>query len=229
MKVQDIMTRDVITVGPETPVHDAARLMVDHRVSGLPVVDENGHVVGVVSEGDLIVRRKPREEMPWWRTFFADPGALARQYQKAAGTTVAEVMTRPVISAPSSLPIESAALILDRHRIRRVPIVDDGRLVGIVSRGDLVKAIAMAEPAPASERSDDQLVKEMHERLAQEPWVPKHAIVVHADAGKLVLWGMVGTAAEKSALETMARAVTGVTAVESHLTVGPPIPHPSGW
>lgn len=226
MKVQDIMTRDVITVGPETPVHDAARLMVDHGVSGLPVVDEHGRVVGVVSEGDLIVRQKPREEMPWWRSFFADPEALARQYQKAAGTIVAEVMTRPVISAPSSLPIESAALILDRYRIRRVPIVDDGRLVGIVSRGDLVKAIAMVESPPVSERSDEQLVEEMRERLAQEPWIPKHAIVVHANDGKLVLWGRVGTAAEKSALETMARTVPGAKAVESHLAV--PLPHHYG-
>ena len=210
MKVQDIMTRDVITVVPETPVHDAARLMVDHGVSGLPVVDEHSRVVGVVSEGDLIVRQKPREKMPWWRSFFADPEALARQYQKAAGTIVAEVMTRPVISAPSSLPIESAALILDRYRIRRVPIVDDGRLVGIVSRGDLIKAIAMVESPPVSKRSDD----------------PKHAIVVHANDGKLVLWGMVGTAAEKSALETMARTVPGAKAVESYLAVA--LPHHYG-
>lgn len=229
MNVGDVMSRDVLTARPDTPVVTAARLMVDHGISGLPVVDGTGRVVGLVSEGDLILRQKPRESRPWWRSFFTDPEALARQYQKVAGVTVGEVMTRSVISVASSLPIGSAALILDRHRIRRLPVIEGERLVGIVSRGDLIKAIAMAQPAPAFPRSDDQLVRDMQERMEQETWAPKHAVVVHADHGRLVLWGMVDTAAEKSALETMARAVPGAVGIESHLMVGGPAPYHYGY
>lgn len=219
--LEDIMTRDVVTTRPEMHIRDAARLMADHAVSGLPVIDDYGRVVGIVSEGDLIAQQRPRERMPWWRSFFSDPEALAQQYQRAAGATVGEVMTRAVISVASSLPIESAALILDRHRIRRVPVVDDGRLVGIVSRGDLVKRLARARPVATRDRPDEQLAREMRERLASEAWVSQHAVVVHADRGTLVLWGRVETPAEKSALETMARTIPGVKAVDSHLVAGP--------
>src|SRR5262247_76569 len=97
MKIQDIMTRDLITVSPQTPIHKAARLMADHGISGLPVISDEGRLVGVISEGDLILRQtKPekREKHPWWRAFFDDAERLAREYQKAVGTTVGEVMTR---------------------------------------------------------------------------------------------------------------------------------------
>ncbi len=141
MKAEEIMTTNVIAVSPKTAIHEAAELMVDHGVSGLPVVDDEGDVVGIVTEGDLILREKPGERMSWWRAFFADAQKLARDYQKAHGTTVAEVMTRSVITVSPDLPIESVALILDEHKIRRVPVVAGGRLVGIVSRGDLIKAL----------------------------------------------------------------------------------------
>jgi CBS-domain-containing membrane protein len=217
MKIRAVMTRDVITVAPETPVREAARLMADHGVSGLPVVDAEGKVVGMVSEGDLILREKPRARLPWWRAFFSDPEPLAREYQKAVGLTVAEVMTRRVISISPSLPIESAAAVLDQLKIRRLPVIENGRLVGIISRGDLVKALA-AMPAPAAApTTDDALVREMRERLGREPWVSNRGIVVHAQDGVLSLWGLVSTETEKSALETMARAIPGVKGVDSHL------------
>ena len=228
MKVQEIMTRDVISVLPDTLVQAAARLMVNHGVSGLPVVDAEGALKGIVSEGDLIVRQKPREKVPWWRLFLEDSADLARQYQKATGVTVGEIMTRDVISTTCAAPIESVAAILDSNRIRRVPVLDGGRVVGIVSRGDLIKAIAMSSTAPLLPRSDDHLAEEMQQRLDAEPWAPKRVLTVEAHDGRLVLTGLVATEAQKSALETMARAVPGVTGVESHIVVMPALPYHTG-
>ena len=225
MKVEEIMTKDVIAAAPRASIHAAARLMADHGVSGLPVVEEDGTVVGIVSEGDLILRQKPRERTPWWRLFFGDSERLAREYQKAHGMTVAEVMTQSLITVSPDFPIESVALILDQHRIRRVPVVADGRLVGIVSRGDLIKVLAAAPAPAAAQPSDNRLVHEMRARLAEEPWISNRGIVVQAKDGVLALWGLVLTEAEKSALETMARSIEGCKGIESHLVVKSEFPY----
>ena len=141
MTVEDVMTRDVVTVTPAMSIHEAARLMIDHGVSGLPVVNDEGQLLGIISDGDLILRHKRTEGRPWWRRFFEDGERLAREYQKAGGTTVGEVMTRPALSISPVFGIETAASIFLNRRIRRLPVVRDGKLVGIVSRGDLLKAL----------------------------------------------------------------------------------------
>jgi CBS domain-containing protein len=148
--VEDVMTRDVITVSPATPIHEAARLMVKHRVSGLPVIDAEGHLVGIISDGDLIVRQPRQKETPWWHLFFTKGEQIAREYQRAVGTTVGEVMTQPVVTISPVWGIEVAASILDTRDFRRLPVVLDGRLVGIVSRADVIKALARATYPPAA-------------------------------------------------------------------------------
>jgi CBS domain-containing protein len=142
MTIEEVMTRDVITVGPATPIHKAAQLMVEHGVSGLPVVSDDGQLVGIVSEGDLILRQQRPGERPWWRRFFEDGEQLAREYRRAMGTTVGEVMSHPAVSISPVWGIETAATLLQNRRIRRLPVVLDGRLVGIVTRADLIKALA---------------------------------------------------------------------------------------
>jgi CBS domain-containing protein len=223
MKVEEIMTRDVITVTPETPVHKAAQLMVDHAISGLPVIDGTA-LVGMISEGDLILRQRPRPRAGWWRSFFGDPERLAREYRKAAGVTVADVMTRDVISVPPDMPIESAAGILHSHAIRRVPVTVEGELVGIVSRGDLVKAVAMAIPQDIA-RSDAELITEMKVRMAREPWIVTFAVAVGAKDGVISLWGLANSDAERTALTTMARGIEGCRDVENHIGLTSSIPH----
>lgn len=218
MKIRDVMTPDVIVIGPDAPIHKAARLMVDHGVSALPVVDEDGAVVGIVSEADLIVRQQGRERRSWWKLFFEDAEALAREYQKKMGTRVGDVMTRDVISAPPELSIESAALMLEKHRIRRLPVVADGTLVGIVSRGDLIKALA-ATPRAGTRLSGTALAAELRARLACERWTSPHAIVITADGGALSLYGLVWSEAERAAIDTMARGITGCTRVDNNLVV----------
>jgi CBS domain-containing protein len=132
----------VITVGPATPIHEAARLMVEHRVSGLPVLAADGSVAGMVSDGDLIRRQRHRKETPWWHSLVTGAEQIARAYRKAVGTTVGEVMTRPAITISPVWGIEVVAAILDNRGVRRLPVVRDGRLVGIVSRADLIAALA---------------------------------------------------------------------------------------
>jgi CBS domain-containing protein len=150
MTIEEVMTRDVISASPQTSIHAAAKLMADHRVSGLPVIDADGRLVGIISDGDLILRQKRQETMTWWRSFVTAPERLAREYQKATGTTVGEVMTRSVVSISPVFEIETAASILHHRGIRRLPVVRDGRVVGIISRGDLIKALAGAAPSARS-------------------------------------------------------------------------------
>lgn len=228
MKVEDIMTRDVITVKPDAPISTAARLMANHGISGLPVVDAEDAVVGVISDGDLILRQKPPERPSWRSVFLQDAELLAREYQRAHGVTVAEVMTQQVISVTPDLAVENAAAILDQARINRVPVIADGQLVGILSRGDLVKALALATPGPAPQVSDAQLVKEMKTRIAGEPWVSTRAIAVRAEGGVLTLLGVVATETERSAIETMARGIDGCKGVENHLVVRSKMRFPAG-
>lgn len=218
MRVEDVMSADVITVGPEVFVHKAARLMSDHGVSGLPVVDADGRLIGIVTEGDIILRQAGPRARHWWQRFFADPDALARDYQKAAGTTVGEVMTRAVVSVGPDVGIDTAARILHDRGLRHVPVLRDGRLVGILARGDLVKALA-ATPVFNVWAPDDELVNAMRKRIKAEPWTSV-GIVVEASDGVITLWGPVASEAERSALETMARAIPGCRGVVNRLIAG---------
>ena len=227
MKVREIMTKDVIAVSPKTTIREAARLMVDHGISGLPVVNDDGNTVGILTEGDLILRQKPERKVPWWDLSLGAGEELAREYQKLHGMSVGEVMTRAVVWIGPDLPIESAAELLDRHRIRRLPVIEHGRLVGIVSRADLIKALAAAPPREDAAPSDVRLAGEMRTRLARERWV-SGGIAISAREGILSLWGLVETAAEKAALETMARSIDGCRGVESHMVVRSEIPQSYG-
>ena len=217
MKVEDVMTRDVITVAPGTSIQAAAQLMVDHGVSGLPVVDGAGSLVGLITEGDLIVRHKPPSWPRWWQLFFEDTARLAREYQRATGLTVGEVMTRTLVCIAPDAPLAAAAALLEEHRIRRLPVVEDGVLVGVISRADLIKTVATAPARGARPLTDAQLVTEMKRRLAQEPWVSDRNIVLEARDGHLRLWGWVESGAEKAAIETMARAIPGCGGVTNRL------------
>jgi CBS domain-containing protein len=213
-----VMTSDVITVTPETPIHVAARLMVDHGISGLPVVDEAGALVGIISEGDLIIRQKRRKPVSWWRAFFDDGERLAREYQKAAGTTVGEVMSTPVISVGPAFTVDVAAAILHQCGIRRLPVVVDGKLVGIVSRGDLIKTLAIV-PRPGVAHGEIDLAAAMRARMQAEPWTSSSRVAIEARGGVISLMGIVESAAARSALETMARTLEGCVSVDNQLLV----------
>jgi CBS domain-containing protein len=218
MRVDDVMTRTVFTVGPTATIEQAAKLMVERRVSGLPVVDEAGGLLGIVSEGDLILRQGPAERLTWWRMFFTDGETLAREYRKRIGTVVVDVMTHAVISVGPEVDVSVAAHLLHTRNIRRLPVVADGKLVGIVSRGDLVRLLAAPRPA-APARTDQALADELRRRLNEQPWMTDRGLVVSAHDGVVELWGIANSDAARAAIEATARSIEGCRDVKSNLTV----------
>src|ERR1700733_5254244 len=151
MKALDVMVREVVTVKPDDAVAEAVRLLAEHDVSALPVVDSNENVVGVISEADLVHREEigTEKQRPWWLEAVTPASKLAAEFAKSHGRRVEEVMSTDVISASEDTPLGEIATLLERHRIKRVPILRGGKLVGIVSRSNLIQAMASSR-APAS-------------------------------------------------------------------------------
>jgi len=215
--VGDVMRPDIPVVSPETALHEAVRLLLAQRLPALPVVDSKGRVVGVLNEHDLAGRLTLRRGRPWWH-LFVDTEQLAREYRKATGTTVGDVMTHPVATVNPTAALETVARLFDTPELDLVPVVLAGRLVGAVGRRDLVATLATIPAAPVW-RADAELLTEMRERMAQEAWISKLHPTVDADHGVLTLWGLVNGEEERAALCTMARSIPGCKAVEDHLLV----------
>jgi CBS domain-containing protein len=224
MQAKDVMTAKVVSVSTDTPVHELVRLLLRHRISAVPVVDDAGKVVGIVSEGDLLRpegahRRGARRS--WWLEAILAGRAVG--YDKADGRTAAAIMTRDVITVNEDTPLNQIAELLERHHIKRVPVLRDGRLTGIVSRANLLHGLADAiverhEPGAAEDRHlRDQLVN----ILLGEDRLETALINVTVSNGKVRLWGVVDDAEQAAAAERAAKALAGATSVESHLERAP--------
>ncbi len=160
MEAQDIMTRDVVTVGPDATVQEIAQLLVDRHVSAAPVVDAAGALLGIVSEGDLVRRLEiAGERQPsWWLAMISDPGERAKDYVKTHAQKASEIMTKNVATVNEATSVADIAHLLEERRIKRVPVLADGKLVGIVARADLLRALAVRPPERAGERTDDRAI-----------------------------------------------------------------------
>lgn len=219
MQAQDVMTTNVITVTPDTRVIEIAKLLLERHISAVPVVSDDGRLLGIVSEGDLIHELgQEGAKRSWWLDLLASPEARAEAYLKSHGRLASDVMTRSIISVAPDTPLPEIARLLEARRIKRVPVLRDGALVGVVSRADLLRGFALHPSADA--RADD---RELRERLTVEleqaglTWHPYVNIVV--SDGAVHLWGVVPTREEAEALRLAAARVPGVTRVESHLAV----------
>ena len=221
MQAREIMVREVVAVSAATPLREAARMMVDHRVSGLPVVDSDNRVVGIVSEGDLIHRTETgtARRRPWWLEALAGADELARDYVLSHARKVGDVMTKRVISAGEQTELGQIAALMERHRVKRVPIVRDGRLVGIVSRADLVKAYLEVAAKPAQTLNDADIRKRIDDVLAHEPWAGTALLNVSVDGGVVEFGGCVGSDGQRKALQVAAEALPGVRVVHNHVVV----------
>ncbi len=225
MKAQDIMTQDVITVRPDTSVRDIAALMVEKHISGLPVLTDDGKIIGMVSQSDLLHRAEVGTERKhkWWFRTFADSSALAREYAKAHGLKAHDIMSRYIVSVCDDAELRDVADILDNHRIKRVPVVQEGRLVGIVTRGDLVRALSQVQISKATKKIDNAaLHKTLHDRIRRQSWISESYINLTVNDGVVELWGFVDTADQHSALRALVEETEGVSRVEDKLNVGVP-------
>jgi CBS-domain-containing membrane protein len=223
MKAADVIVSPVITVGPECSVQDLAEILLEHRISAVPVVSKNGDLVGIVSEGDLIRRTEIDTERRRSRSLALLIGSqpLAAEFVKSHARRVADLMTRDVIVATSETPLRHIAALLEKNGIKRVPIVSNGKVVGIVSRANLVQALATArkEIKAAAATSDRMIREEFLSRLRTEPWARTSRLNVIVHDGTVELWGVVRSQAEKQAVRLAAELTPGVRGVSDNLIV----------
>jgi CBS domain-containing protein len=221
MNASDIMTHPVITIKPETTVREAAELMIGHRISGLPVVNAAGNVVGIVTEGDLLRRAETGTERrrARWLEFLIAPGRLASEYAHANGRRVGEVMTDTVLSVGPGDSVTDVIDLMERRRIKRVPVIDRGRLVGIVSRANLVRALVRNLPRAdsLSATSDEAIRDRILAEIGKQPWGPRASVDVRVENGAVELHGTVTDDRERPALRVLAENVPGVKEVRDHL------------
>jgi CBS domain-containing protein len=220
MQARDLMTTSVITVAPDSLVRDAARTMLDKHISAVPVVDADGKLVGIVSEGDLLHRAEAGTERrrSWWLYMVATPEALAQDYVKSHAVHVRDVMTSRLVTAAPETPVSEIAELLERRRIKRVPIVSGGKVVGIVSRADILRGVATAR-LDKSTPGDTAIRDEVVRRLHNEAVVRDYLVNVTVTDGVVHLWGGVFSEAERTAARVAAETVGGVGKVEDHLSI----------
>jgi CBS domain-containing protein len=220
MKAADVMTTDVVTIGPETSVRHIAQLMLRHRVSALPVLDDDDRLVGIVSEGDLMRRAELGRDRhrSWWLNLLAGPAEIAGEYVKQHGQRAKDVMTGRIVSIDENATVGTIAAILEEKGVKRLPVLKDGRLIGIVSRADLLHAIATAKLDQCAS-GDDAIRRAVRTRIRDDAGVRDSTLSVTVSDGVVHLWGAVGSAAERRAAEVAAESVRGVSAVVDHTTL----------
>ena len=218
MQTQDVMTRDVVTVEPGTPVEAIARQMVDHQISGLPVVEPSGRMVGMVTDGDLYRRTElatERHRFSWLELFWSAK-ADAIDYVASHGRTARDVMTADVFAVAPETSLRQVADLLEAKHIRRVPVVTDGKLVGIVSRANLVQAFAAISQKHAADGPSDRRIRDLVlAEYKRQPWGQTEGNVIVTD-GIVHLWGFVGSETEVTALRLSAEAIPGIVGFEDH-------------
>jgi CBS domain-containing protein len=210
----------VISVAPSTPIHDAAALMLARRFSAVPVVDDQDVLVGIVSEGDLLRRRELRTECqrPRWLEFFLTPAQLAEEYTRSRGRFVRDVMTDGVVTIQPEATLQEAVEVMTRHRIKRLPVLKDGRLVGIISRSDVLGALARTVPAKDPVAVDDETIRSaILSEIAGQDWGRVANVCVAVDSGVVTLSGTVRGKHESLAACVAAENTPGVKAVVDQL------------
>ena len=220
MRAIDVMVHDVVTVRPDTDVAEAIKLLTEHDVSALPVLDQEGHLVGILSEADLIHRVEigTEKHRRWWVEAVTGASTLAEEFAKSHGKKVVEIMTTRVVSVSEDTPLSEIAAVLERNGIKRVPVVKDGKLVGIVSRSSLIQALAsVVGRIDQLDEADRQIRLDLLARLREQSWTDFGSRNITVTDRVVHLWGLVGSAAERKALLALAESVPGVSRVADEM------------
>jgi CBS-domain-containing membrane protein len=222
MRASDIMTKRVRTVSVDTPVRTIAGLMLKQRISALPVLDKKRRLVGIVSEGDLLRRPEsgtaPRHS--WWLDFLTESSVRAQEYAKSRARRAGDVMTRTVVSVTPDTEASEIADILEKWRIKRVPVMRGDKLVGIVSRRDLLPAIAKQRPR-GRKVTDAAIGEAIKREIAANDWANDALVNIAVNKGVVQLMGLVASGEERQAFRVLAESIPGVRAVKDRLQVGP--------
>jgi CBS domain-containing protein len=218
MKVRDVMTPRVISIETDAPITRAVRLMLQNRISGLPVVGPKGDLVGMVTEGDFIRRDElgTQRRRNRWLELLIGPGRLADEYVHARGRKVEEVMTREPITVTQDTPLDEVVRLMERHRIKRLPVLREGKLVGIVTRANIMHALVSLWAETKAPAGDDAAIREqILVECGKQSWAPMANVVVRN--GVVELWGTITDDRERAALIVASENIPGVKAVHDHL------------
>jgi CBS domain-containing protein len=223
MHASQVMTRSVVTVPADATVYAAADILLGSRISAAPVIDADGRMVGIVSEADLM-NRPETGTVPtrtWLQRLLASDARLARDYVRSHSHHVADVMTRKVVTAEERTPLHDVALLMQRHGLKRLPVMRDGKVVGIVSRANLLQGLLAREPFPAdAPLGDDRIRDKVYKELARHSWAADITNIV-VDSGTVSLWGHVNSAPAKEAVRIAVECVSGVRRVVNNVVVMP--------
>jgi CBS domain-containing protein len=220
MRAVDVMTLEPVFISPDASIVEAVRVMLQRRFSGLPVVDKSGALVGIVTEGDLLRRTETgtQRKRPRWIEFLIGPGRLATEYVHASGRKVQEVMSPNVHTVTEDAALDEIVELMERHRIKRLPVVRGDKLVGIVTRANLLRALASltgeAEPAAGDDAS---IRARIYAELEKQPWAPVNVLDVIVRNGVVHLWGVVLDERQREAIYVVVENTPGVKSFEDHL------------
>jgi CBS domain-containing protein len=219
MRAHQIMTKDVVTIGPDASIVEASRLMLEHHISGLPVVDAHGHLVGIVSEGDFLRRNEigTQRKRARWLQYLIGPGREAAEFVRQSGRKIGEIMSRTPLTVGEDTPLEEIVALMERNRIKRLPVMHRDRLVGIVTRANLLAAVAsLARDVPDPTADDDHIRERVTQAILKTGWRPI-GLQVTVRNGVVHLHGLIVNDSSRQAATVAAENVAGVTEVRDHL------------
>jgi len=221
MKARDVMTPNVVSVPADLSVPEVAKLMLDRRISAVPVVDPSEHVVGVISEGDLIRRPELETDKPRsrWLRFFMSDEDRARDFVKTHGLRAKDVMSQPVVSVSPDATLTDIVNLMTARRIKRVIVLEHGKLAGVVTRSDLLRTLHAREMLPTEgiPRDDASVRNQILKTIDAEGWAASAIINVQVTNGTAYLWGVVDSDEQRKAILIAVEGIPGVRGVEDHL------------
>lgn len=223
MQAKDVMTSNVVSVSADATVVEIAQLLLQRNISAVPVVDDDGRPIGLVSEGDLIRRAElgTERKRSWWLSLLAGESEHASDYVKAHGLRASDVMTRDLVTVDVDTDLAAIATILEEKRIKRVPVVREGRIVGIVSRSNLLQGLVARGPGPEPAGSDDEIRTRITVELDKLSWLHPTQLNVIVTDGAAEVWGYVESQEQKEALRIAIETAGGVSDIRDHIAVLP--------